>query len=175
MLAAINQQVFDSLDDAALIWTCIEPTIQKIRGRNSAVKGDAYTELSEGQRALLMFQVMYGHTSTGIVEFYSLVPYLPSGRGIWIELKKGMQYFSDNSMLRLLGEMEGDYCALEEKILASGTERLDVCINNPDKDSHLMSSIKQHNLMFRETIPNTIKLISSYIRNNPSEFVQLEN
>ena len=61
-----------------------------------------------------MFQVVYGHISTGIVEFYCLVPYLPSGRGIWQELKKGMQHFRDYSMMRLLGEIEGDYYALEE-------------------------------------------------------------
>lgn len=123
MLVTMKQQVFGSLDDDSLIWACIEPTIQKIRGKDFSVKGNVYTELSVGQRALLMFQIIYGHTSNGITEFYCLVPYLPSGRGIWQELKKGMQYFGSYSMLKLLGEMERDYYALEEKSLAEGIEK----------------------------------------------------
>lgn len=170
----MNQQVFDSLDDASLIWACTEPTILKIRGKNFTIKTDAYTHLSIGQRALLMFQIMYGHTSTGVVEFYCLIPYLPSKSGIWQELKKGMEYFKDYSMLHLLGEMEGDYYALEEKRRREGIERLDICINSLDKNAELLSSIKQHDIMFHETIQKTIKLIGTYIRNNPTEFIQFQ-
>ena len=172
MLVAMNHQVFDSLDEVSLIWACIEPTIQKIRGKNFAIKADAYTHLTIGQQALLMFQILYGHTSIGVTEFYCLIPYLPSKGGIWQELKKGMQHFEDYSMLQLLSKMERDYYALEEKALREGIESLDVCINNLGKDSELLSTIRQHDIIFNETIPKTIKLISSYIRNNPSEFIQ---
>lgn len=172
MLVSVNQQAFDTLDDASIIWTCIEPTIQKIRGKNIAIKTDSYADLSAGQRALLMFQIMYGHTSTGVMEFYNLVPYLPSKSGIWQELKKGMQYFGDRSMLQLLSEMEKDYHAIKEKSLAQEIE-MGTCINL-DSDSELLSSIRLHDIKYRETIPQTIKLIGTFIRNNPTEFVQFE-
>jgi hypothetical protein len=172
MLVSINQKEFDSLSDSSLIWACIEPTIQKIRGQNASIKEDAYTHLSAGQRALLMFQIMHGHSSTGVIEFYCLIPYLPSKGGIWQELKKAMQYFKDYSMLQLLSEMEGDYYALGEKCLTEGIERVDICINNLHKDSDILISIKQHDAMFHEAILKTIKLIGVFIRSNPSEFVQ---
>lgn len=161
MLAAMNKELFNSLDNASIIWACIEPTIKKIRGKDFTVKRDAYDELTMGQRALLMFQIIYGHTSSGILQFFSYVPYVPSGKGIWHELKKAMEYFKDYSMLKIFSELEKDYLAFEEKIHAAD-------------DPELVSAIEQHDKMYRDTIPETIKLIGTYIRNNPSEFVKFE-
>lgn len=174
MLVPMNRHAFDASDDASLVWACIEPTIQKIRGKNVTIKLDAYQYLSMGQRALLMFQIMYGHSSTGVLEFYRLIPYLPAKRGIWQELKRGMQYFGDSDMLQLLSEMEEEYSILEEKSHEAGVERFDDYISHLDKDSELVSSIMRHSIMLHETFSKTIKVIGAYIRNNPNEFVQFQ-
>ena len=71
MLVRIKLKDFETLNASALIWTCIEPTIHKIRGKNFVVKSEAYSQLNAGQRALLMFQILYGPTSTGVGEFYA--------------------------------------------------------------------------------------------------------
>lgn len=53
-----------------------EPTIQQVRGKNFVVKSEVYSHLTTGKRALLMFQMLYGHTSKGVEEFYSHLSYL---------------------------------------------------------------------------------------------------
>ncbi len=174
MLAIMNEELFNSLDNASIIWACIEPTVMKIRGKDFKVKRDAYDELTAGQRALLMFQIIYGHSSSGILQFFSYVPYVPSGKGIWHELKKAMEYFKDYSMQEIFAEMEKDYIALEEKSHVLGTERIDLSISSIEDKSELALAIGQHDKLYREAIPETIKLIGIYIRNNPSEFVQLD-
>lgn len=173
MLIIMKRRLFYSLDDASLIWTCIEPTIQQIQGKNFAVKSEVSTHLTAGQRALLMFQMLYGHTHNGVAEFYYHVSYLLSKKGVWSEMKNGMQYFRDYSMMQLLGEMEEVYHALEENNLKGSLELLDV--NNLIKDSKLQEVISRHDKMLFEILPQTQKLVSAYIRNNPCEFVQFED
>ncbi len=148
MLTSMNRETFGRMDDESLIWACIEPTIRQIRGKNHSVKFEAYEGLTEGQRALLMFQIMYGHSKSGVTEFYAIVPHLPSGNGIWVELKKSMRYFGDLSMLQLLSELEGDY--------------------GP------RSSVDKNNALFFEALPAAIRKIAAYIRDNPSEFISFE-
>ena len=88
MLAKMSRSAFDALDDAALIWACVEPIIAQARGMDHAVIESLYAQLSASQRALMMFQVLRGHSSSGLEEFFRLVPYLPSHESIWQELQK---------------------------------------------------------------------------------------
>ena len=162
MLVIIKRQIFDSLDDIQLVWTCIEPTIQQIRGKNFVVKSEVYAHLTTGQRALLMFQMLYGHTSRGIEEFYSHQSYLLSNKGVWEQLKKGMQYFGDSGMLQLLEEMDIVYQCVK-------TEKLE------SEHNKLIGTIRQINKTLFDILPTTINLIGNYIRNNPNEFVQFED
>lgn len=175
MLVKMKRQVFDKLDDISLIWACIEPTIQQIRGKNFAVKSEVSTHLTTGQRALLMFQMLYGHTIKGVAEFYSHVSYLLSKKGVWSELKNGIEYFSDYSMMRLLGEMEEVYHVLEENYLKEGADCFNIYISDIDKNSELQTLIDRHDAMLLEILPTTINLIGTYIRSRPGEFVQFED
>ena len=173
MLVKIKRRVFDSIDDALLIWTCIEPTIQQIRGKSFIVKSEASTHLTTGQRALLMFQMLYGHTGNGVVEFYSHLSYLLSQKGVWTELKNGIQYFRDYAMLHLLDEIEEVYNILKENNSKENSDWLDVI--NIDKDSNLQLTISRLDKYLYEILPTSIKLIGTYIRNYPDEFVQVED
>jgi len=109
MLITMKRQMIDSLDDHALPWACIEPVIQQIRGKNFMMKSQVYIQLTTGQRALLMFQVLYGHTHNGIAEFYDHTSYFLAEPGIWDQFKDGMKYFGENTMLQLIEEMEEMY------------------------------------------------------------------
>jgi len=160
-MRVIRRQIFDSLDDRQLIWTCIEPTIDEIRGRDYATKAEAYIQLNPGQQALLMFQVLYGHTTHGAAEFYNHLAYLLPNQGVWSALKNGIQYFEDNELLRLLGEMEKVYHQIE-KGTAIGTPDLQTMINNLDK-------------AIGEQIPKTLKAVGDYIKEHPSDFVIIED
>lgn len=69
MLVKMKRTQFNSLDHITLAWKCIEPTIQQIRGKNLNVKSQVYAQLTQGQKALLMFWILYGHTRNGVARF----------------------------------------------------------------------------------------------------------
>ncbi len=62
----MKRQEFNMLDDEKLIWICVEPIIRKVRGKDPGVKSQVIMQLNNGQRALFLFQVLYGHTNNGI-------------------------------------------------------------------------------------------------------------
>jgi hypothetical protein len=152
----MKQQEFNMLDDKELVWVCGEPIIQIVRGKDPEVKLQAYLRLNDGQRALLMFQVLYGHAKNGIGQFYHYISYLMEKLDFWSALKAGMKYFGDQAMLGLIVKMEETYYAMMKQ-----TEGIVL----PD----------ELDTLYKKTIPTTLKLIGEYIRNNPYEFIQIEN
>lgn len=172
MLVAVKRKDFKEWNDSLLIWKCIEPTIQQIRGRNFVVKSEAYSRLTKGQRALLMFQMLYGHTSNGVEEFYSHQSYLLSNEGVWSQLKIGMQYLGDCDMVQILEKMDIVYHSLKTEELKESAEQHNASSAATDKNAELSSSMSLLNKSLSDTIPITIKLVATYIRNNAEEFVQ---
>ena len=147
-MVAVKRKDFEALDDRSLIWTCIEPTIQKVRGKNFTIKSEVYSQLNDGQKALLMFQILYGHTLHGVEEFFCHLSYLLSNKGMWPQLKNGMLYFGAHDMVLLLDEMNNTYDNSETEPLG----RLDTLLHT--------------------VLPATVVLVGSYIRRNPAQFVQ---
>lgn len=147
----MKQQDFNMLDDEKLIWICVEPIVLKVRGKDPGIKSQVIMQLNNGQRALFLFQVLYGHANNGILQFFTQVSYLADRLDIWAALKSGMKYFSDTEMLGLIEKMETAYYEVtkqsENTILLDELERL-----------------------YKERIPLTLKRIGSFIRNNPAEF-----
>ena len=105
MLVTMKRNDFGALDGIPLIWACIEPTIQKIRGKNSTIKSDVYSQLTDGQQALLMFQILYGHTLHGVEDFFFYQSYMLSNKGTWSQMVNGMNYFGASDMVRFLDEL----------------------------------------------------------------------
>jgi hypothetical protein len=171
-LITVKRKDFESLNDVSLIWTCIQPAIQQVRGKNFAVKSEVYAHLTSGQRALLMFQVLYGHTSKGIEEFYSNLSYLLSNKGVWSQLKKGMQYFGDYDMVQILEKMDIVFQSIKTEEFKESAEQHNVLIARIDKNAELSASMSLLNKSLSDTLPLTIKLVATYIRDNVDEFVQ---
>ena len=144
------------LDDERLIWACVEPMIIKTRGRSGPEKLMAYGEMSDGQRALFIFQVLYGHMKHGINGFYDHISYLTSQMDIWSALKSGMRYFGLDEMADLIGKMEEVYvCRAEGRVDPVAAEDLDA--------------------IYRKLLPALVMSISERIRNHPEDFLRLED
>ena len=167
MLISMKRHLLDSLDEQALPWVCIEPVIQQIRGKNFTLKSQVYKDLTAGQRALLMFQVLYGHSRNGIIEFFQHTSYFLSEQGVWDQFKDGMRYFGEDAMLQLIAEMEEIHQGLE----ARGKHE---AIEDIGNDPELFAAIGRIDGKLQEILPETLKRIGSYIRDNPVEFVQIE-
>jgi uncharacterized protein YlzI (FlbEa/FlbD family) len=167
----MKRKDFEALNDVSLIWTCIEPTIQQVRGKNFVVKSDVYAQLSTGQRALLMFQMLYGHTSNGVEEFYSHLSYLLLNKGVWLQLKNGMRYFGDYDMIQVLEKVELFFQRLKMEEFKDSEEPHNI-LAGFDKNAELSASMLLLNRSLRETLPSTTKRVATYIRENVNEFVQ---
>jgi len=165
MLAKMNRSMFDALDDASLIWACVEPIIARMRGREHAVKESLYARLSASQRALMMFQVLRGHSSSGLEEFFRLVPYLPSHECIWQELQKAVKTFGDDAFAQLLREIEIEYQGNQ------GSNGDDILT----KSSAYIQAAGEYDLLFRKAIAGADAIIAARIRSDWTEFVALQD
>lgn len=169
MLVEIKRKTFNSLNDIDLGWACIEPTIQKVRGRDLNIKSQVYNQLTHGQQSLLMFWVLYGHSRNGIIQFYNEMDYLLTEIGIWPELRKSMLYFGNNDMLELLKEIENMYYILQRNQLENSKMEI-ISTNN---DPELLLAVDQLDKKFHKIIQSLFKKIGKFIRENPNEFVYL--
>ncbi len=174
MLVTMKRQLFESLDDIELGKACIDPTIRQIRGKDVAVKARVYAQLTPGQRALLMFWVLYGHAQGGVARFYCEVDYLLTRAEMWTELEAGMRFFGDAAMAGLIEEMERAYRVLESRIGRERMARRDITVTDIDNDAELHASAGRLDARYREIVPVTLKRVCAYIRSNPGAFVQIE-
>ena len=149
----MNQQEFHMLDDENLIWIYVELIIRKVRGKAPATKSQIIMQLTNGQRALFLFQVLYGHANNGIPQFFAQISYLADRLDIWSALKSGMKYFNDIEMLSLIEKMETVYAYYE--------------VAQRREDRILLDELEK---LYKERIPFTLKRIGSLIRSNPAEF-----
>ncbi len=150
----MNLNEFSQLNDEQLIWACTQPLIWQVRGKDPLTKAQYMKTLSEAQRALFLFQVMYGHAHHGMALFFEQIAYIAESMDFWAALKASMRYFEDDEMLALIGKMESAYGALKQGNVVSPDE-LD----------------EQYN----QRITATLNIIGKSIRNNPTEYIEIEN
>lgn len=148
----MRQQELNMLDDEQLIWKCVEPIIQKVRGRNPTIKSQVVMQLNNEQRALFVFQVLYGHANDGILSFFKQISYLADRLDIWDALKSAMEFFNDAEMLSIIKKMETAYYVTVE---------------------HRENTIPMDELdgLYAERIPFTLQQVGSFVRHNPAEYM----
>lgn len=161
MLISMDRQQLDSLDDAALGWSCIEPTLMQVRERSPEVKAQMYGQLTDGQKALMMFHVMYGHAKNSAMEYYGWIGYLLDQPGNWKEVIHALRFFSDEAMYHCLEQMRA---VIEQR---NGQ----VSLNDLAEDAALAAIVGEHYDEFMRISPASIKLIASYIRSHSDEFI----
>lgn len=152
----MTKQEFDTLDDAALIWRCVEPTILEVRGKDPKTKSRAMLQLNSSQRALFLFQVLFGHAGNGAAAFFTQIAYLAETLDFFSALKSAMTFFGDEEMLHIVGQFECAYCAVRQSQPVSAQE---------------LTELDQ---MYSARIPVTLHRIAIYIRNHPTEFLSIE-
>ncbi|WP_025852102.1 hypothetical protein [Paenibacillus ehimensis] len=165
----MKREVFETLEDRALLEACIEPTIRQIRGKGLRLKREVYAGLTPGQQALLMFQVLYGHAHSE-PEYYWFVSHYIS-LGVWSEVKAGMRYFGDEAMLRIYEETEA---AVEAKNRQPDGGWRHFAVMDLDGDAELAASVARLFARYHQAAPETIRRIGERIRSIPGEFAALE-
>lgn len=176
MLVAMKRERFDALDSGALAWEAIEPVMQAIRAKGPAAQSAEFAErfaaqLTSGQRALLPFWVLYGHSRSGITEFFDAIPHMPGQTAIWSKLKTAMRYFNDDALLQLVEDMETLYYNLVAENPGSDVDR---ARGSVEGTSEHREQLAQLNLLLQEAMPAALPRIGMYVRNHPDEFVLIE-
>ncbi len=168
MLVTMKRQGFNSLDPAALARACIEPTLQQVHTINPTVKSQVLAQLTPGQRALFMFRVLYDHAGDSAADLYYWVSHLLGEAKTWSAIKAALRYFGDDAMPQLLEELEARHHQAD-------AGRRDALPWDLENDPELFTSMSQLNATFHEIAPATFKLMGTYIRNNPGDFVLIED
>jgi len=176
MRVAMKREAFDALAPGALAWEAIEPVMQAIRAKGPAAQSAEFAagfaaQLTSGQRALLPFWVLYGHSRSGITEFYDAIPDMPGQVAIWSKLKTAMRYFNDDTILQLVEDMETLYYNLVAENPQGDADR---ARGSAEWTSEHKAQLTQFNLLLQEALPAAIPRIGMYIRNHPGEFVLIE-
>ncbi|MFF2445855.1 hypothetical protein ACFVSW_02050 [Neobacillus sp. NPDC058068] len=172
MFIKMNKQEFDTLEDEALVAICFEPFISKIRGKSNTVKQEVYKQLNTGQKALFMFSVYFNHARNSLAEFYWWSAYYLAQPNAWSEIKSALRYFKAEEMQRLVEEIER---VLVTRDFPSNLEEFNVSYNDLENDPQLLATIGPLNTIFTGISPATLKIIGEYIRNNPLEFICIED
>lgn len=171
-LVAMKQEELDTLSDERLGWVCMEPTFQLIRGKSPSVKSTVISTLTEGQRALCMFRVMYDHSCNSAGEFYAWLAYMQEFPGYWSGVTEGLQFFGDHGMILLLQDTKA---VLERRNEELGQQWGDVAITDLEREPHLLAMMTSLFVRFQDIAPESLKLIGDYIRTHLEEFVELES
>jgi len=169
-LVAMKQDDLDTLSDERLGWACMEPTFQLIRGKSPSTKSEVISKLTEGQQALCMFRVLYGHSCNSEGEYYAWISYMQDLPGYWTGVIGGIRFFDDSPMILLLQETK---TFLEERNHRLGKEWADAAITDLDRDPELLEVISGLFERYKNLTPNTHRIIGEYIRTHPEEFVEI--
>lgn len=145
------------LEEDALIWACIGPVMEPLRGKEPAIKARVYEQLNPGRRALFMVQVLKGHAGHGVVALLNQLDYL-LGPATWRELKSGYAYFGAHGMVQLLEDLERLHARLQ------GTDT---------QAEERAEAVRAADQALKLLLPEAVRLVADYIRSHPDEFMQV--
>ncbi|MBA3945216.1 MAG: hypothetical protein H0X37_11710 [Herpetosiphonaceae bacterium] len=169
MLVPMMQDTFHTLDDETLGWVCIEPTHRLMLQNGPANNAQLVAQLTQGQHALLLFQVLHQHAGTEVDEFYGWMTYLLTEPQKWAGIAGALRWFGDEAMLQLLNEV------VQRLGTPDAVERCVGAPKNLEEDAQLSAAVSRLYARYREIIPATLLRVSTYIRTNPQEFVHFED
>lgn len=169
-LVSMTALRFETMNDEQLGWACAEPTLVSVRGKDMRAKSDALTGLTDGQRALCMFRVLYDHAKHSAMEYYGWIAYLLDKSDYWRGVMSGLEFFEDEPMIALLKESE-EYLATRNRRL--GKSWADLTVGDLAEDAELERTVGTWYRQFHEIADESLSAIARYIRANPDCFVIL--
>ncbi|MGE7693880.1 hypothetical protein ACQKNC_07145 [Lysinibacillus sp. NPDC094177] len=176
MIIKVKEEEFD-LNCSNLSQICFEPLIKIYKERmseetNIGVKERFYEELTEGQRALFMFNVYFNHISKSLIEFYWWSAYFMAQSKKWAALKACFKYFNDEPFLLLLEKIEQ---ALKQHNHPTTLENFSITRDELNQNKDLHASFESLYVLFENINPVTLAKINTAVEKNLQDFIQIEN
>ncbi|MCL1699550.1 hypothetical protein [Lysinibacillus sp. Bpr_S20] len=175
MIINVKEKDFE-FNSSSLSQRCFEPLIKIYKVRMSeettiGVKEHFYEELTEGQRALFMFNVYSNHISKSLIEFYWWSAYFLAQPKIWASIKSCFTYFHDEPFLLLLEKIEQE---LKRHNHPTTLENFAITRDELNDNNELHASFESLYAIFENIYPTTIEKINTFIEKNLQEFIQIE-
>jgi hypothetical protein len=172
MLVRMKRTVFEVMEDRALVWACIEPTVSRIRGKDENVKSGVYMELTAGQQRLMLFQIFYGHARSAAEFYWFACDYL-SDSALWEKMKAALTCYRCGSMVEVFGELENALALrMEQRRQPGGKE---VTVMDLEHDRELLTEMTRLYELYRTAAGEALGLIAFHIRSCPEEYLLLED
>lgn len=149
----ISKDLFDTLEDEALLRAVFDSSLSQIRGRDYAFKRSVLETLTAGQRSLFMFISLFYHNTLGLEKFMTAFSfYFPEG--YLTDIREGLIYLETRELSELI-EQCGNifYSAENDNVKAREYRALD----------EMYDSIKEKSL----------RCAVNFIRTHSDEFVIL--
>lgn len=171
MLVKMKQEMWETLEDRALVWACIEPTMMRVRGKSLDVKADVYQGLTQGQQTLMLFQIFYGHTRS-VGEFYWFACDYLSMPNLWERMKEGLRHCGCWELLNVYGEIEG---LLAPKVKAAAANNREITVLDLEHDPHLRMSVLPLYEKYRAAAGEALLQFAAMIRRSPEQFLDMSD
>jgi hypothetical protein len=171
LIIKMNRSTFDFLKDTDLPKACFDPIIPLIRAKGMDVKEEVYSQLTEGQEALFLYNAYFNHASKSLAEFYWWSAYYYAQPKIWSALRFALHYFQTYDLNQLLTEIEAN---LEVRDYPRNLETYKAAYNDLDHNQDLLDDFTALFSKLNSMTPGFQQTIGEVIRYNPSEFIHLE-
>lgn len=154
------------IESKSLSWLCIKPMLLAVRGKDFSAKSEMYNQLNEGQKGLYLFYSFHNHTKT-LEEFYWFSAYHINELKSWNGIKKGLNYFKDVTLPKLLDDIE---------ILIIKRNKLKKTVSPTDleNDKELMNDVKNLHEQYIKYSETSINRMNDWIKANRTEFIETD-
>ncbi|WP_139998686.1 hypothetical protein [Paenibacillus paridis] len=154
-----------------LSWLCVKPILEEVRGKDAAVKTDAYNRLNDAQKALYLFYAFHNHTKT-LAEFYWFASYFVSELKGWRELTKGLLFYGEEHLVLICNEMEQLVTAHNKQ--ADGAWR-QALASDLDHNKELLGHVTRLYEQYQPAAEKSIQRMNEYINNHSEQFYHLND
>lgn len=129
------------------------PVIDRIRGVPTSLRRRTIEGLTDGQRGLFAFWILFGHGQRGVSALLGELGELTELPGFWEALQEGARRLQFPEMSRLVDQIQG----LRRPGARASPER-----------------VAEAERSLREVLARGGQVAASYIRSHPDHFVQVE-
>jgi len=168
MFVSLSNVQINSLNDADLCWTCIEPAILAYKqSKGIDFIASHYRKLTKGQQSLFMYTVYFKHALSSKEEYFWWTTHLLIYKNAWSELKKALRFFNDQVMI---DHLEQFISYLQSWEIDGENPSLALLENELDIQTMFLTSFTT----FQKLSHYTTSEISHTIRHHVSEFVKIK-
>ncbi|KRE35674.1 hypothetical protein [Paenibacillus sp. Soil522] len=171
-MLTMQREVFQEMEDDALISACFKPLIQTYKEINSEGLDLAnfYHKMTSGQQALFIFRTYYSHVIESVQELYWWSAFFMAQEPRWAALNEKMREIEDLEFVALLQDVEAMLRSRNHPVLL--TDFPCVSRDDLDLDTELRDFFQSAYERLTQITVRTNKFLVALIRNSPDSFVK---